>query len=79
MKYDVKRIKDGEIFLGNLDTNQPKKEHLKPLQTLRIEGKAYDIHGEELPENYAPMFIHWTEKEQYESIMKAESERIRKS
>jgi|GEM_PF-6200361 len=68
--YDTSEIKDGEIFLWNVDVNEKgdveekkyrKGEHEK-FKTLREGIQALDIHGKKLNSKYIrPQFIHKSE------------------
>lgn len=69
-KYIASELREGEIFLGNISTDEWPKAHYRSLKTIRIGELALDIHGAKLSPDYCrPIFIHKSEEAAYDRIM----------
>lgn len=62
----------GETWIGNIEATsiEALPEYLKPLQSIRLDGTAYDISGNPLPpDQYRPLIMSQTDSMRYNRIM----------
>lgn len=70
----------GEIFVGNTQAQLGVPAYLKSLKTARVGKQAYDIHNVPLSLTYMlPLFIGKSDEDQYDRIMVARLQAVRRS
>jgi hypothetical protein len=77
-QYDDNQLKKDEVYLGNVVISKI-PPYFNSLKTLRFGKQAYDMYGDKLNKKFRPLFIHKSEKVEFDRLYNEHRKQIAQS